>query len=162
MENLFVYSENISENESKSSTERGSTSDGIGEESSSVFPSRKEGFAFFDKRADVAAATCGGESVFPLQQGGGGGGVLKCLYCPYFAESLLDMKLHVNTNHCEKERPFQCMACEKRFKMKQHLVYHMRIHTGEKPYKCQFCDKQFAQIGNLNSHLLHRHNRFNP
>eukprot|EP01084_Bolivina_argentea_P176158 304886_1 len=51
------------------------------------------------------------------------------------------------------ERPYKCACCEKRFKTRQTMNVHARIHTGEKPYKCVTCSKRFTQKSNLTQHM---------
>lgn len=46
-----------------------------------------------------------------------------------------------------------CHLCFKSFKIKHHLVYHMRVHTGERPYKCELCGLAFTVKSNLDRHL---------
>lgn len=49
-------------------------------------------------------------------------------------------------------RPFCCSFCGKRFKRKDHLRDHERLHTGERPYACPHCGKDFVQRCNWNIH----------
>ncbi|KAK5855538.1 hypothetical protein PBY51_005635 [Eleginops maclovinus] len=51
------------------------------------------------------------------------------------------------------EKPFSCSVCQKRFSCSGNILAHMRIHTGEKPFKCSFCQKSFSQKGTLKLHL---------
>ncbi|XP_076050668.1 uncharacterized protein LOC143031107 isoform X12 [Oratosquilla oratoria] len=51
-------------------------------------------------------------------------------------------------------RPYTCRFCGKKFKRKDHLVDHERIHTGEKPFKCQYCGKGFVQRTNCKNHAV--------
>ncbi|XP_066969967.1 zinc finger and BTB domain-containing protein 14-like isoform X2 [Macrobrachium rosenbergii] len=50
-------------------------------------------------------------------------------------------------------RVFLCPRCPNKFANKQHLIYHIRTHTGEKPYKCSVCIAEFSQKGNLRVHM---------
>uniref|UniRef100_A0A671X2V1 Zinc finger protein 37-like n=1 Tax=Sparus aurata TaxID=8175 RepID=A0A671X2V1_SPAAU len=55
--------------------------------------------------------------------------------------------------HAE-EKPFNCSKCKKAFQWKLHLVRHMRTHTGEKPFRCNVCDKRFTQHEALKRHWI--------
>lgn len=49
------------------------------------------------------------------------------------------MSFHMN------EKPHECKFCDKKFRLKQTLVKHLRVHTGEKPYQCKVCERRFSQ-----------------
>ncbi|KAI9176026.1 Zinc finger, C2H2 type [Blastocladiella emersonii ATCC 22665] len=53
------------------------------------------------------------------------------------------------------ERPHHCTDCGSRFKRREHLRRHARIHTGERPFACTFpgCTKTFARPDNRAQHL---------
>ncbi|KAK8741823.1 hypothetical protein OTU49_002423 [Cherax quadricarinatus] len=51
-----------------------------------------------------------------------------------------------------------CGFCGKNFSAPAFLRRHIRAHTGEKPFKCPHCDFRATQKGNLNSHIINRHN----
>ncbi|XP_060948298.1 zinc finger protein 391-like [Limanda limanda] len=53
----------------------------------------------------------------------------------------------------EKERPFPCSYCGKRFSLKGNLNRHIRDHTGERPFPCSGCDKSFKDSGSLTAHM---------
>ncbi|XP_036949766.1 zinc finger protein 436-like [Acanthopagrus latus] len=57
-----------------------------------------------------------------------------------------------NRLHAE-EKPFSCSECKKSFQWKIHLVRHMRIHTGEKPFSCSVCGEKFAKKQLWRRHL---------
>jgi len=69
------------------------------------------------------------------------------------------VKLHMSRVHVEKR--FCCEFCGKAFKMKKHLVVHIRVHTNERPFKCKYCDLAFKQWGDRTKHeALHLKNRY--
>ena len=51
-----------------------------------------------------------------------------------------------------KRAAYECNKCDKSFNQSNHLVRHMRVHTGEKPYTCEECGKGFAYKCNLQAH----------
>ncbi|XP_026204940.1 oocyte zinc finger protein XlCOF19-like isoform X4 [Anabas testudineus] len=52
----------------------------------------------------------------------------------------------------EGEEQFDCDACGKRFKHRDYLKIHLRVHTGEKPFGCDVCGKRFTEKGSLKRH----------
>ncbi|ODM92396.1 putative zinc finger protein [Orchesella cincta] len=52
----------------------------------------------------------------------------------------------------EKEKPFECTTCGRRFTQRIGMLQHQRRHTGERPFGCAFCDKRFTQKSGLVQH----------
>ncbi|VDC02194.1 unnamed protein product [Peniophora sp. CBMAI 1063] len=53
-----------------------------------------------------------------------------------------------------KAKTFQCRGhgdCRMVFSRSEHLIRHIRKHTGERPFTCH-CDKQFSRLDNLRQH----------
>ena len=51
------------------------------------------------------------------------------------------------------ERPFGCSICSQRFRAKHHALRHELLHSGLKPFQCLICSKSFARRENLTAHL---------
>lgn len=63
----------------------------------------------------------------------------------------------------DKERPYICRVCDKRFKTKHALPYHMLLHTAETPFVCEFCGKGFRALISLKLHAKkHEGKGWNP
>lgn len=49
-------------------------------------------------------------------------------------------------------RPFTCERCNKSFMRKEHLLRHMTSHSGQKNFMCNICEKSFSRNDNLLKH----------
>ena len=53
-----------------------------------------------------------------------------------------------------KRTVYRCLYCSKIFERQDHMVRHVRIHTGEKPWSCDSCGRRFNTKDGLKSHQL--------
>ncbi|XP_069611472.1 zinc finger protein 391-like [Ranitomeya imitator] len=80
----------------------------------------------------------------------GNDAVLTTSSAEYVPSPSTDFKDEQQRNTAEK--PYSCLECGKRFKLKSYLIAHQRWHTGEKPYSCLECGKCFSRMSNLANH----------
>ncbi|KAI1694252.1 c2H2-type zinc-finger domain-containing protein [Ditylenchus destructor] len=75
----------------------------------------------------------------------------KCDHCSYASARKDHLIRHMRTHTGEK--PFKCDQCSYASAQKANLICHMRTHTGEKPFKCDHCSYASAQKDNLIRHM---------
>lgn len=74
----------------------------------------------------------------------------QCLFCQKRYKNKQNLLVHSRVH--TGERPFSCGVCMKTFFQRSHLQAHKRVHTKEKPYSCSICKKTFNHSGHLNVH----------
>lgn len=79
----------------------------------------------------------------------------QCPYCAYDTPRKDHLVMHIRTHTGEK--PYSCPYCPSRFVQKGTLSNHIRTHTGEKPFSCPHCSQCFARNSHLWSHVSTRH-----
>uniref|UniRef100_A0A672NHQ0 C2H2-type domain-containing protein n=1 Tax=Sinocyclocheilus grahami TaxID=75366 RepID=A0A672NHQ0_SINGR len=50
------------------------------------------------------------------------------------------------------ETLYNCPVCDKQFKIKQNMLDHQTLHTGEKPYCCEICGAFYSCERYLKNH----------
>ncbi|XP_076032625.1 uncharacterized protein LOC143020278 [Oratosquilla oratoria] len=75
----------------------------------------------------------------------------KCPFCGKEFKTKDHVISHIRVH--TGERPYPCDVCGKRYRQRIDIIRHMRIHTGEKPFTCENCGASFNQKSNLRSHM---------
>jgi uncharacterized Zn-finger protein len=84
---------------------------------------------------------------------------LECKECGEKFAMLSELKKHEHSHKKKQERPrktFPCTMCEKVYKDRKALKYHMAKHSGEVPEKrtaCEVCGKTFTSSTELRYHM---------
>jgi len=79
-----------------------------------------------------------------------------CVTCGKIFPTRGRLELHMNVHKEDKEKPYKCDVCEKRFSASASLKNHKLLHTGE-VHKCEYCEYTAVQKGNLKTHRLKLH-----
>ena len=77
---------------------------------------------------------------------------VKCQHCGKILCDKSHLNHHIRVVH-KKIKPYVCSVCGVALAYKDHLISHMRIHTGEKPYQCPHCPSMFARKDYLKLHI---------
>lgn len=66
---------------------------------------------------------------------------------------------HMKTHTGDK--PFECkeQGCNARFAHETSLTYHMRVHRNEKPFPCSQCSQRFRERSAVVKHIRQVHNK---
>ncbi|XP_069112287.1 uncharacterized protein [Argopecten irradians] len=59
----------------------------------------------------------------------------------------------LSVEHLDRSEKVNCPVCEKNLK-KEHVLEHLRLHTGNKPFMCRYCNFGFISALSLRRHLL--------
>lgn len=62
--------------------------------------------------------------------------------------------LETEDGNKSKDRKFVCSYCNNRYFAKDHLLSHMRTHTGEKPFECEKCKEKFMYRSTWSNHRV--------
>ncbi|KAG8174615.1 hypothetical protein JTE90_000381 [Oedothorax gibbosus] len=79
-----------------------------------------------------------------------------CVFCDKLFKKKKKLTWHLKAHNCHALH--QCPVCVKKFfKRKKNYTDHMRVHSNEKHFKCAVCGKAFKQKVRLQKHKkMHR------
>ncbi|XP_044270017.1 zinc finger protein 271-like [Tribolium madens] len=73
----------------------------------------------------------------------------QCDNCSHSFNQENDLKIHRSIHNSD----LSCLACSKKFKGRQSLKRHLKIHLTQKPHVCKICSKSFSESYALVKHL---------
>lgn len=83
---------------------------------------------------------------------------LKCEYCDLVCKNMKGLKQHIGKMHEVRRKHSQCPQCDKRFKNKYAVRFHMRqVHDKTTRVECPHCSKQLYNKYWLQEHLRSAH-----
>ena len=92
-------------------------------------------------------------------------GLFKCPFdvCAKSYTSRRNLKEHIEYFHSNKEKPFACTQCDRKFTRQAMLAAHFReVHEKVKPHQCDQCGKTFGRNTNLRRHTETVHSNGRP
>ncbi|KAG8173158.1 hypothetical protein JTE90_017593 [Oedothorax gibbosus] len=78
-----------------------------------------------------------------------------CVFCDKLFKKKKKLTWHLKAHTCQTLH--QCPVCEKKFRRKKNYTDHMHVHSNEKHFKCAVCGETFKQKVRLQKHKkMHR------
>ncbi|CAL8132248.1 unnamed protein product [Orchesella dallaii] len=80
----------------------------------------------------------------------------RCVTCGFRCKRPAHLRSHVLRHGGEKEKPYKCTICKKKFFEKPELKRHRQIHSihpSIKTHICVFCDRGFLYPNGLDNHI---------
>lgn len=84
----------------------------------------------------------------------------QCHICSYAVSRPKFLELHLQTHLPEKQKPYSCDSCDKRFIWKGALLSHLTNHqpaSERKRFVCSICTRHYQTAGSLSSHKKAAH-----
>nr|CAB3255945.1 zinc finger protein Pegasus [Phallusia mammillata] len=78
-----------------------------------------------------------------------------CPHCSYKTSRRGGMRIHLK-KHTD-ERPYECVICKKKYKLKHHLTQHVLTHSEFEHHKCTLCDYRTGSTVNMERHKIRKH-----
>lgn len=77
----------------------------------------------------------------------------ECPTCRIVFNKKSNLTRHLSVHKSEEFNAFQCLLCDKSYKLQFSLERHLQSHVGD-GYKCDRCNKQIGRKDNLLRHVL--------
>ena len=85
----------------------------------------------------------------------------KCDICNQTFRYKKGLISHLSAQHNQGERKFECDVCGDKFifpyRLKRHMLRHLRSRQLDLPFKCDKCDKSFSEQRYLDNHTIRIH-----
>ena len=85
-------------------------------------------------------------------------GIYKCNVCKRTMKSQHLLKCHEDL-HNEIKTLFACEKCDEKFSEYRKWCVHQRVHIGDRPFGCKICDKTFRTRQTMKYHVTRVHMR---